>query len=428
MMNDSVREELQSKVAPSAKLPKIEALGVEVPRAESRPSLAAPPKPLILETLKPEHPAQPQKRIVTSGLGSPKTNPTLVEFQNKNTSMPEWRLQMQNAVRQRKGAFVDERGSVSAVSMPNTQLGTHGAAALKAEFVEPPPPEIENADPRLNAALKRIADSRRTFLPEEEKSPAAGIATPRSFPFNVVAPTPNKPVLPPRPIESAAVHPKPEMVAPLRMEKKLDTNKLPRIETVVREAAAEITTSPSIVSAETASKLPVIQSQTELSEAKRIIINSEIADSENDEYFGEEQEEIEDLAPFSMRFNAGVFDLIIGAFASMLILSPLALTGGEWFSVAGALAFAGTCAVMMFIYLTSSIGFFGKTLGMRLFSLELVDAEENEYPTLHQAAVSSSLYILSLVFCGAGFVTIFFNEENRAVHDLLSGTIIVREF
>ncbi len=82
----------------------------------------------------------------------------------------------------------------------------------------------------------------------------------------------------------------------------------------------------------------------------------------------------------------------------------------------------------MFVYLTSSIGFFGKTLGMRLFSLELVDAEENEYPTLHQAAVSSSLYILSLVFGGLGFLTIFFNEEKRAMHDLLSGTIIVREF
>ena len=82
----------------------------------------------------------------------------------------------------------------------------------------------------------------------------------------------------------------------------------------------------------------------------------------------------------------------------------------------------------MFLYMTVCLGFSGKTLGMRLFSLELVDAAENEYPTLHQAAVNSAVYILSLIFGGTGFLTVFFNEERRAAHDLLSGTILVREF
>jgi uncharacterized RDD family membrane protein YckC len=58
----------------------------------------------------------------------------------------------------------------------------------------------------------------------------------------------------------------------------------------------------------------------------------------------------------------------------------------------------------------------------------LVDAIENEYPTLKQAAVNSSVFLLSLAVCGAGFLTTFFNEERRALHDLLSGTILVREF
>jgi len=67
-------------------------------------------------------------------------------------------------------------------------------------------------------------------------------------------------------------------------------------------------------------------------------------------------------------------------------------------------------------------------MGMRLFSLEIVDAMENEYPTLQQAAISSSLFLISLAFAGSGFITAFFNEERRAIHDLLSGTIVVREF
>ena len=50
---------------------------------------------------------------------------------------------------------------------------------------------------------------------------------------------------------------------------------------------------------------------------------------------------------------------------------------------------------------------------MKLFSLELVDAEQSEYPTLHQAAVSSSVYLLSLAAGGLGFIPMMMNEEKR---------------
>src|SRR5207244_8203495 len=122
------------------------------------------------------------------------------------------------------------------------------------------------------------------------------------------------------------------------------------------------------------------------------------------------------------------FDLIIGGFAGMLLLSPLACTNENWFSARGLLTFAATLSIVQFLYMTTCLGFFGKTLGMRLFSLELVDAVENEYPTLRQAAVSSAVFLISLAFSGAGFLTVFFNEEKRALHDLMSGTILVREF
>ncbi len=81
----------------------------------------------------------------------------------------------------------------------------------------------------------------------------------------------------------------------------------------------------------------------------------------------------------------------------------------------------------MFIYLTTTVGFYGRTFGMRLFSLEVVDIEGENYPTLHQAAVSSAVYLLSFVFAGAGLLTLLFNDERRAVHDLVSGTIVVKE-
>jgi uncharacterized RDD family membrane protein YckC len=77
--------------------------------------------------------------------------------------------------------------------------------------------------------------------------------------------------------------------------------------------------------------------------------------------------------------------------------------------------------------MTASLAVWGRTFGMRLFSLELIDAEMNRYPTVHQAAVSSAVYLLSMFFGGLGFLTVFYNEEKRAIHDIVSGTLLIRE-
>jgi uncharacterized RDD family membrane protein YckC len=142
----------------------------------------------------------------------------------------------------------------------------------------------------------------------------------------------------------------------------------------------------------------------------------------------EETEENEDFAPISLRFNAALFDLLICSFLSLVLLSPFMLLNGRFFSFEGFFAFLATCSIVLFIYLTTTTGFLGRTFGMRLFSLEIIDIEENAYPTLHQAAVSSSVYLLSLGLGGVGFLTMLVNSEKRAAHDLLSGTIVVKEY
>ncbi len=428
MMNDTVREELQPKAVTSGNLPMIEPAATKVPEPRpyvERPNPYAVPPPA--STAMP--PVQPTtirtaavtvKRVETAGLTVAKTSPTLVEFQNKNTSLPDWRLQLQNAVRQRKGT-----STTSAVSeMPNAvaspTLRTNGANALKAEPAPEPLPE--NADPRLNAALRRIADSRSSFLPSEPAKTAFAPreTTHRNFRFDVIEPSPDAAARPTLSRGAVNALPKPTLVAPARAEK-FDTNKLPKLEEIAPKKIEKVEAIST-----TRDKLPNA-SEPEFDSIKRIFISAEsIPAEENTE--NSEIEEIEDLAPFSMRFNAGLFDLIIGSVVTMALLSPLALSGGDWVSISGLLTFIAGLSIVMFVYLTACVGFYGKTLGMRIFSLEIVDAEENEYPTIHQAAVHSAVYLISLAFGGLGFATVFFNEENRAIHDLLSGTIIVREF
>ncbi|MFM9905470.1 MAG: RDD family protein [Pyrinomonadaceae bacterium] len=405
MMHDTVREVIQAKIMPGTAL-RVES---QTPPAPIRKSLA--PRPASAAPTM-------SKRNETAGLVPSKTSPTLVEFQNKDASLPDWRLQLQNAVQQRRCG----QNSAAAAPASERSFPTIGGLAVKADIVPAAAPAVavKSLDPRVAKALSRIDRSREIFLHTDEpkkKMPAGRPAQMRSFPFDVVSPN-NRPAI------SFGVHPpvaapsKPKLVVPPPSVEKKDTNKLPPL----KQYFERVIPFEEMVAEKLNSEPP-----PEFSEINRIRISAD-AGGEGVEQTLVETDEIEDLATFSMRFGAGLFDMIIGAFTSLLILAPLAFNGANWATGSGGLIFVAAWAIISFVYLTASLGFFGKTLGMRLFSLELVDAVENEYPTLHQAAVSSSIFLLSLAFLGVGFMTALFNEERRALHDLLSGTILVREF
>jgi uncharacterized RDD family membrane protein YckC len=365
-------------------------------------SIAPPPKPIAA-------------RFDTANLGVKKTSPTLVEFQPKKATVPEWRLQLQNTVRQKVSGNrrIESSQNESTQSQPRS---TNGANALKVEFIEEDQPS-KHENPRLANALKRIEQSRRTFTNQPIAEQSVNVGKPaatRNYPFNVVTRSNEPPKRPGGQRATVNASPKPMLVSPLKIEKKgYDTNKLPPL------------TNPSapVENAPVGNAAPKIEVDAARERWEQLDVD-EISVVETEP----ETDEIEDLAPFSMRVAAGLFDLIIGVFTTFILLSPFIVSGGTWMTVSGGLAIAAAVAIVMFLYLTASIAFVGRTVGMRLFSLELVDIEANAYPTLHQAAVNSAVYLLSIAVGGLGFLTVFFNEERRAAHDILSGTILVREY
>lgn len=515
MMNDSVREELNLKITSAPRPP-----GTSAP-AEHRPvaqppvidremaatinrsmtpavrvssPLTPPPTmaaPIAAETTAPafsavihsgslavrvreiETPAPAAVRSApakdpkpdTTEIASKATSPTLVEFQNKNSNVPEWRLQLQNAVRKRVDN-VRQTSVVTAESVPTpvgkVSLPTTGSAALKAEFVEENVPAT-SANPKLANALRRIEQSRRKFMTAGESPAAETVSAPpvedaapqiqaKQYPFYIA--TKNAEILPkpaaqrdssanagatqlqaavPAPIierlpviEKAPVMeqipafvpgpPPTELPAP-------DTNKLRPLPNaaVISEGIERVSGELPGMTAE-ADKLPHIRITRVRAEDEEFSSDFD----ENDE-FENGDDFSDDAAPIAMRFNAGLFDLIIGGFSALLLLAPFMLSGGSWFSLTGFLAFLVTSALVMFIYMTTAVGLFGKTIGMKIFALETIDIEENDYPTFHQAAVSSSVYLVSLALGGIGFLPALFNTDRRTAPDLLSGTVIVRE-
>jgi len=408
MMNDSVREVMETKAAPTTD--NLEKKGVSLMSGNQNQSkMPVPAKPVFAKRETADLTPKPSVQ-------SPETtaSPNLVEFQSKTATLPDWRLKMHNAVRQRLEHQPDEEKAVTS-TVYQTRLVTSGANALKAEVIEEIAPEPVKNEKVANA-LRRIEQSRKAFLVEatEEIATEAQPNQNKNFPFYIAARTTEGAAKTAENKASVNVVPKPKLVsAPRNANGDLDTNKLPRLPQTPQTVTFDniSTDVPNEIIEPKNDETPKISNSEN-------VVKTEAA----------EAEEIDDLAPFAMRFNAGLFDLIIGSFASLILLAPFMLAGGEWLTFTGFLAFAATLSIVMFIYLTTAVGMFGRSFGMRLFALELVDAEENEYPTFHQAAVSSSVYLLSLVFGGIGFLTMLFNEEKRAVHDIVSGTIVIKEY
>jgi uncharacterized RDD family membrane protein YckC len=390
-------------------------------------------------------PNQIAAKTHTTEISTKETSQTLVEFPNKNANFPEWRLKLQNAIRERKDK------TEPAVN-PNVQTRrrtvTSNANSFSVDVIENRQAE-KTSNPLLELALQRISKSRKLYEETTERKSEQTTSQPSQMVIKPVQAKTYQFVIPNQTVAALPEIPQQQPVKNFAEQNESEQNEFVEITKVTPRVikfeenellnAANTPTSmnqrtPKIERIKT-NKLPNLIPASISSSFGRIFSRSEETNQTHsveikslDTVANELQSvEIEDVAPFAMRFNSAIFDLLIGGFLSLILLSPFMLLGGGWLSFEGLFGFLATCSIVMFIYLTTTIGLLGKTFGMRLFSLEMIDANDNEYPTFHQSAVSSSVYLLSLAFGGIGFLTMFMNDEKRAFHDLISKTIVVRE-
>jgi uncharacterized RDD family membrane protein YckC len=380
----------------------------------------------------------------TTEISTKETSQTLVEFPNKNANFPEWRLKLQNAIRERKDKTEPEVN-------PNVQTRrrtvTSNANSFSVDVIENKPVE-QTANPLLTLALQRISKSRKLYEETAERKSEPTTSQSSQMVIKPVQAKTYRFVIPNQPVAILPETPPQQYIKPIEeIEPEQNefveiTKVTPRIVKFEENELLNAANTPASMNQRTSkieriktNKLPNLIPASISSSFGRIFNRTEETNQTHTveikslDNAGNELQtvEIEDVAPFAMRFNSAIFDLLIGGFLSLILLSPFMLMGGGWFSFEGLFGFLATCSIVMFIYLTTTIGLLGKTFGMRLFSLEMIDANDNEYPTFHQSAVSSSVYLLSLAFGGIGFLTMFMNDEKRAFHDLISKTIVVRE-
>jgi uncharacterized RDD family membrane protein YckC len=409
MIGDSVREELASKIVPIPKAEKISKdLGLNPSRVKKEPNEEAKKafaryEPSDLKSkIKNEVDLRKPK---TAEVNAKTTDPTLVEFQNKAAAVPEWKLRLQNAVRRRleqQNVGLQSQSLSLKVSESNKEVSSKEirAEAKKNEVLE--------------KALRRIEESRLKFShlsePSSNHISKGNVSSTKADAFKTK-------------IQSFKTE---EILknAEEKPSRKLEVKTFPIVES--KEESRKFETTKLTPLPEFLAQEAKFSAETNEGDRNRLVREGtfdEVAKSESESL----ENWVEDYAPISHRFGAGLFDLIVGVFLSFILLLPFVILGKTFFSVEALFAFLTTMAIVMFVYLTTCITFFGQTLGMKIFSLEIIDVEENDYPTLHQAAVNTIVYLLSLLTLGLGFLPALFNRERRTMHDLVAGTIVVKE-
>ncbi|HZT61476.1 MAG TPA: RDD family protein [Pyrinomonadaceae bacterium] len=135
----------------------------------------------------------------------------------------------------------------------------------------------------------------------------------------------------------------------------------------------------------------------------------------------------DDRAPRAKRIAAAVVDLVAVAFLCAPFAAAIELTIGNWSDPHVYGSMAGIVVGVMFLYHTCSVALAGHTWGMALCSLRAVDSRTALVPTTGQCARRALAYILSLATLGLGIIYSVFDAEGRTAHDLISGTVVVRQ-
>ncbi len=325
----------------------------------------------------------------------------LIEFPGTTRSLPEWRKQVSQRVREvqeRKAreaaeelAAAQEAGVVSC-ELPSGQL----------ELV----PDLEQPvlNPIVSKALERIDRARRT----ESFAPSYGRATAAA------------------PALAAEI----DDLRPEEQFERFIAQSKPKLTVVTPPANVSSTAAPEETLIITPEPEPAAASSTTPMDRKPVRLISEndpalsyldtclsvpalAADTRND------------LPALSRRFIAGVLDLIFMALMVSPAAAALYYTVGNW-SAGEIELLSGIAVATMFVYMTISIALTGRTLAMRMLSLKTIDLRTGLIPTGGQAIGRAFGFVFSFAILGLGQAYALIDPDRRTIYDRLSNTIVVR--
>jgi uncharacterized RDD family membrane protein YckC len=339
-------------------------------------------------------------KTVQKAPSAPGTRPSLINFPGVNRSaLPEWRKELGERVREAQEKRA-QKAMMEAAEIGPLFSELEPKTAPMLELL--PQAEITPMNPLVVAALRRIE---RAHSRTGSNGAAATALAYEEQPTLDLNPTPDK-------AENEEVISKPERVHNLAV--------VPTPE-VTTEVITEVLSEVSL-------EVPPANTSREMKKPRKVIDERNPALNYLDSIPTAITVECRqhDSAPVFRRLLSALADLVVvGLFSSPL----LALTGLQNFQWQNprVIGFAvGTFMLVGFLYLTVSVAFTGRTLGMKLLSLRVIDARTGLIPTGSQSAGRSVVYLLSLASAGLALMYLFIDREKQTVHDRFTRTAVIR--
>lgn len=381
---------------------------------------------------------------------------TLIEFPGVNR--PAWRRELSERFREiqqkrAREADFETRSVPDAAGQSRTTLDDARAAAKEraAESAASkqlglvPPQDEPELNPLVAAALRRI-ERARTSTPAARQASGRGQAATAAA--RVVeeqpvqeAPVPVAPPPPPLVVVQPKLTPRPEPLPAARVaaeetEAHVAVAQTPATQTVLtREAEAVAEPVRKAEVAQTAAQTQASaegESQPGARQPRHIsgVLDEFWLERQGIELLPKVEEKeltYDDRAPRPKRLAAAFVDLLAVALLCAPFAVAIELSIGNWHDQRVWSSMGLIAALVMFLYHTCSVALAGRTPGMRLCALQTVDAHKASVPTTGQCARRAFVYMLSLAAGGLGILYALFDAEGRTVHDIISGTVVVRK-
>jgi uncharacterized RDD family membrane protein YckC len=127
------------------------------------------------------------------------------------------------------------------------------------------------------------------------------------------------------------------------------------------------------------------------------------------------------------RMFAAMIDLV---FAGVLV-APVAVLieigNGKWQDPRTAGMMAGAGFVAFVLYQTVIVALTGRTVGMRVCALRVMDLRTRMIPTGGQSVKRAVAFVVSLVLGGLGILFALVDRDGRTVHDRFSKTVVIND-
>jgi uncharacterized RDD family membrane protein YckC len=311
--------------------------------------------------------------------GEQQQTSTLIEFPGASRSMPEWRKQLSQRVREVQERRAREAAEEAAAAQ---EAGLVSCALPSAQLELVPDLEHPVMNPIVSKALQRLERARRPDQLATEFTDAATAFTPVAE--IVSEQTKDEPA-------SAETKPKLTVVATSTPKNESTDRKPVRVIADGADHAA-------LSYLETCLSVPAIASDTR-----------------------------HESAGFARRIIAGGLDLVLVALLAAPFAAAIEFADGNWRDPRIIGLMSSITIVLMFAYLTVSIAFTGRTVGMRMLSLRTIDTRTGLIPTGGQSMKRAIGYIVALALLGLGIIYALVDPDGRTVYDRFSKTIVVRD-